>query len=108
MLFVGCYNKSDKGKGISFFSIPNPKMTPEKKDFAARWLFKIGIGWTVKNYSFSGAQRVCHEHFEKSCFEAELQTRLGIRRFEQPKLGAVHTIFNFDPTKSHVQQARKG
>ena len=35
LLFIGCYNRSDrgKGKGISLFSISNPK-----KDLAARWL----------------------------------------------------------------------
>ena len=50
----GCYNRSDKGKGkgISFFSFPNPRIKPEKKDLAASRLFNIGTGWTVKNYSF--------------------------------------------------------
>ena len=46
-------------------------------------------------------------HFEESCFEAELQTKLGSRKFKHPKPGAVPTIFNFDPTQSHVQQIRK-
>ena len=34
----GYYSRSDKGegKGISFFSIPNPRIKPEKKDLAAR------------------------------------------------------------------------
>ena len=105
----GCYNRSDKGKGkgISFFSIPNPRIIPEKKHFAAGWLFKIGTGWTVKNYSFSGAQRVCHEHFEESCFEAELQTRLGFRRFKRLKPGAASTALNIYTTQSHIQQERK-
>ena len=104
----GCYNRSDKGKGkgISFFSIPNLRIKPEK-DLAARWLINIGTRWTVMNYSFSGAQRVCHEHFEESCFEAELQTRLGFKRFKHPKPGAVPTTFNFSPTQSHDQQERK-
>ena len=44
-----------------------------------------------ENYSFSGDQRVCHEHFEESCSEAELQTRLGFRRFKRLKPGAVPT-----------------
>ena len=74
-----------RGKeGISFFSFPNPRIKPEKKDFAARWLFNIGTGWTVKNYSFDNAKKVCHEHFEESCFETELQERL---RFQ----GSVNT-----------------
>ena len=109
-MFIGCYNRSDrgKGKGISFFSISNPKINPEKKDLAARWLFNIGIEWTMKTNHLSGAQSVCHEHFEESCFEAELQTKLGFRRFKHPKPGAVPTIFNFDPTQSRVQQERKG
>ena len=66
----GCYNRSDKGngKGISFFSFANPRIKPEKKDLAAGWLFNIGTGWTVKNYSFDDAKKVCHEHFEESCF----------------------------------------
>ena len=34
----GCYNRSDKGKGkvISFFSIPNPRIKPEKEAFSSR------------------------------------------------------------------------
>ena len=98
----GCYNRSDKGKGkgISFSSIPNPRIKPEKKHLAARWLFKIRTGWTVKNYSFSGAQRVCHEHFE-------LQTRLGFRRFKRLKPGAAPTAFDINTTESHIQQERK-
>ena len=105
----GCYNRSDKGKvkGISLFSIPNPGIKPEKKHLAEGWLFKIGTGWTVKKYSFSGAQRVCHEHFEESCFEAELQTRLGFRRFKCLKPGAALTAFNNNITQSHIQQERK-
>ena len=61
----------------------------------------------MKNYSFSGAQRVCHEHFEESCFEAELQTRLGFRRFKRLKPGAASTAFNINTTQSHIQQERK-
>ena len=51
--------------------------------------------------------RVCHEHFEESCCEAELQTRLGFRGFKCPKPGAVPLVFNFNPTQSHIQQERK-
>ena len=61
----------------------------------------------MKNYSFSGAQRVCHEHFEESCFEAELQTRFGFRRFKRLKPGAASTAFNINTTQSHIQQERK-
>ena len=94
----GCYNRSDKGKRIK----------PEKKHLAAGWLFKIGTGWTEKNYSFRGAQRVCHEHFEESsCFEAELQTGLGFRRFKRLKPVAAPTTFNINTTRSHIQQKRK-
>ena len=35
------------------------------------------------------------------------KTILGFRRFKHPIPGAVHTIFNFDPTQSHFQQERK-
>ena len=96
----GCYNRSDKGKGkgISFFSFPNPRIKPEKKDLAARWLFNIGTGWTVKNYSFDNAE---------SSFETELQERLGFRICKHLKPDAVPTIFSFKPTQSHVQQERK-
>ena len=61
----------------------------------------------MKNYSFSEAQRVCHEHFEESCFDAELQTRLGFRRFKCLKPGAASTAFNINTTQSHIQQERK-
>ena len=111
VLFIGCYNRSDrgKGKGISLFSVSNPKINPEKKDLAARWLLysTLGQNGQWKTNHLSGAQRVCHEHFEESCFEDELQTRLGFRWFKHPKPGAVLTISNFDPTQSHVQQDRK-
>ena len=59
-------------------------------------------------FSFSGAQSVCHEHFEESCFEAELKTRLGFRRFKRPTPGALPTIINSNPIQSHVQQEGKG
>ena len=86
---------------------PNPRIKPEKKHLAAGWLFNIGTGWTVKNYSFSGAKRVCHEHFEESCFEAELQTKLGFRRLKRLKPGSAPTSFNINTTQSHIQQERK-
>ena len=44
---------------------------------------------------------------EESCFEAELQTKLGFRRFKHTKPGTVPTTFNIDPTQSHVQHMRK-
>ena len=102
----GCYNRSDKGKGkgISFFSFPNPRIKPEKKDLAASRLFNIGTGLTVKNYSFD--KTVCHEHFEESCFETELQERLGFRICKHLKPDAVPTIYSFKPTQSHGQQER--
>ena len=105
----GCYNRSDKGrgKGISFFFFPNPRIKPEKKDLAARWLINIWRGWTVKNYSFDNAQKVCHEDFEESCFETELQERLGFRIHKRLKSDAVPTIFSFKPTQSYGQQERK-
>ena len=104
----GCYNRSDKGKGkgISFFSFPNPRIKPEKKDLAARWLFNIGTGWTVKNYSFDNAKKVCHEHFEESCLETELQERLRFRIHKHLKPDAVPTIFSSRPTR-HGQQERR-
>ena len=104
----GCCNRSDKrgkGTGISFFAIPNPnpRKKPAKKDLAARWLFNIGTGWTVDDYSFNG-QAVCQEHFEESCFADELQARLGFTKKRRLKPDAVPTIFNFDPTQMHVKQ----
>ena len=65
------------------------------------------LGWTVNNYTSRDARRVCHEHFEESCFEAELQTRLGFRKRASMKLGAVPTIFNYDPARSPVQREKK-
>ena len=97
----------EREKGISLFPIPNPRIKPEKKHLAAGWPFKIGTGWTVKNYSFSVAQRVCHEHFEESCFEAGLQTRLGFRRSKRLKPGAAPTAFNIITTQRHIQRERK-
>ena len=77
------------------------------KDLAGSRLFNIGTGWTVKNYSFDNAKKVCHEHFEESCFETELQERLGFRIRKRLKHDAVPTIFSFKPTQSHGQQERK-
>ena len=31
----------------------------------------------MKNYSFSGAKRVCHEHFEEFCFDYKQDLDLG-------------------------------
>ena len=62
----------------------------------------------MKNYSFDNAKKVCHEHFEESCFETELQERLGFRIRKHLKPDAVPTIFSFKPTQSHGQQERKG
>ena len=39
--------------------------------------------------------------------EAELQTKLGFRRFKHPKPGAVPTIFNSDPTQSAMFNKRE-
>ena len=52
-------------------------------------------------------KKVCHEHFEESCFETELQENLGFRIRKHLKPDAVPTIFSFKPTQSHVQQERK-
>ena len=52
-------------------------------------------------------KKVCREHFEESCFEAELHTRLGFRICKRLKPDAVPKIFHFNPTQSHVQQERK-
>ena len=52
-------------------------------------------------------KKVCHEHFEESCFEVELKTRLGFRICIRMKPDAVPTIFHFNPTQSHAQQERK-
>ena len=74
----GCQYRSDRGKGkrISLFTIPKTRIKPEKKVLAARWLFNIGTGLTVNNYTFIRSQKVCHGHFEECCLEAELQTTL--------------------------------
>ena len=61
----------------------------------------------MKNYSFDNAKKVCHEHFEESCFETELQERLGFRIRKHLKPDAVPTIFSYKPRQSHVQQERK-
>ena len=95
-----------KGKEISLFFIPNLKIKPEKKDLALGWLSSIGTGCTVNTDTFSGSQNVCHEYFEKSRFEAELQTRLGFRKLRRLRTDAVATTFNFNPTQSHGQQER--
>ena len=54
-----CYNRSEKGIGkrTSLFSIPKPRIKPEKKDLAARWLFKVGTGGTVNIYLFGNAKK---------------------------------------------------
>ena len=89
MLFIGCYNRSDrgKGKGISLFSILNPKINPEKKDLAGRWLFTIGTEWTTKkliikvepkDFVMNTLRNLVLRLFEESCFEAELQKKLDL------------------------------
>ena len=61
----------------------------------------------MKKFSFDNAKKVCHEHFEESCFETILQERLGFRIRKHLKPDAVPTIFSFKPTQSHGQQERK-
>ena len=61
----------------------------------------------MKNYSFDNAKKVGHEHFEESCFETELQERLGFTIRKHLKPDAVPTIFSFKPSQSLVQQERK-
>ena len=61
----------------------------------------------MKNYYFDNAKKGCHEHFEESCFETELQERLGFGIRKHLKPDAVPTIFSFKPTQSHSQQKRK-
>ena len=58
----------------------------------------------MKNYSFDNAKKVCHEHFEESCFDTELQQRLGFRIRKCLKPDAVPAIFSFKPTQSHARQ----
>ena len=67
----------------------------------------IETGWTVKNFSFGNAKEVCHEHFEESCFEAELQTILGFRTFKCPKLGAVPTKIILIPHRAILNKREK-
>ena len=82
-----CHYRSDrvKGKGISRFTFPNTRIKWEKKDLTLRLLFNTWTEWTGNTYTFSCPQRVCDEHFEKSCFEVKLQKRL---RFSK-----VHLIY---------------
>ena len=48
------------------------------------------------------------KHFEESCFETELQERLGFRICKHLKPDAVPTIFSFKPTQpDDGQQERK-
>ena len=51
-------NLSDKR---SFYSILNPNIHPEKRNFAAQWLHNIGNGWSVKIFKVASHRKVCED-----------------------------------------------
>ena len=99
----GCNNRTDRNlrdKRI-FYTIPNAKIHPEKRNLAAQWLHNIGTGWSVKNFNFASYKRVCEDHFEASCFMDDMEARLMGYQKKKKKLkrDAVPTVFAF---KQHL------
>ena len=65
---IGCVNSSGKNPSLSFHQIPSNK----RKEIRQEWLRRIKRGQNEK-YLPEDSTLICSEHFEKDCFERDLQ-----------------------------------
>ena len=68
---IGCVNSSGKNPSLSFHQIPSNK----RKEIRQEWLRRIKRGQNEK-YLPEDSTLICSEHFEKDCFERDLQVSL--------------------------------
>ena len=68
---IGCASCSGKNPSLSFNQIPSYK----RKEIRQEWLCHIKHGQNEKNLPKYSKLYICSEHFEKDCFERDLQVR---------------------------------
>ena len=66
---IGCVNRSGKNPSLSFHQIPSNK----RKEIRQEWLRRIKRGQNEKYLPKDSTLYICSEHFEKDCFERDLQ-----------------------------------
>ena len=66
---IGCVNRSEKNPSLSFHQIPSNK----QKEIRQEWLRCIKRGQNEKHLPNDSTLYICSEHFEKHCFERDLQ-----------------------------------
>ena len=68
MCTIGSFSRSEKNPSLSFYQIPSCK----RKEIRQEWLRHIKRGQNEK-YLPEDSTLICSEHFEKDCFERDLQ-----------------------------------
>ena len=66
---IGCVSRSGKNPSLSFNQIPSYK----RKEIRQEWLRQIKRGQNEKYLPEDSALYISSEHFEKDCFERDLQ-----------------------------------
>ena len=66
---IGCVSHSGKKPSLSFHQIPSYK----RKEIRQEWLRHIKRGQNEKYLPKDSTLYICSEHFEKDCFERDLQ-----------------------------------
>ena len=66
---IGCVSHSGKKPSLSFHQIPSYKL----KEIRQEWLRHIKRGQNEKYLPKDSKLYICSEHFEKDCFERDLQ-----------------------------------
>ena len=75
----GCFNEQgkchneDRGHK-SFFKFPNPTKSKESRKLCAKWLANLknaNLPIHVRDYIWSGAHKVCEDHFTPDCFQGQ-------------------------------------
>ena len=65
----GCVSRSGKNPSLSFHPIPSYN----RKEITQEWLRHIKRGQNEKYLPKDSKLYICSEHFQKDCFEGDLQ-----------------------------------
>ena len=66
---IGFFSRSGKNPILSFHQIPSSK----RKEIRQEWLHHIKRGQNEKYFPKDSTLYICSKHFEKDCFERDLQ-----------------------------------
>ncbi|XP_062578783.1 uncharacterized protein LOC134240731 [Saccostrea cucullata] len=83
-----------RGKGISTFSIPDPKKNYE---LCAKWIHNLGNAkLNPKTFVYSNDKIVCERHFKEDCFKEDMMAKIMgyTPKRKQLKEDAVPTVFD--------------